>query len=630
MRLKKREKKSKSKKISWRNRVADWLISPGGKWRQKLKIEHRQQLREIVLNPVAWFRGVDLPEGHVTPWELFLFALSAALAHINNGLSGKQDFLYKEYYRIAPNKISVGSVISSLWDAANDPVLGTYMDRKRWGPREWRIIMRISAVTGHTLNVIKLLDGGMSDWQHIVVLVACNCIQDIIGTMDAVAGQKMRAGISPYSQQRARTQVWSSVGSSIGYPLSMIPNLLMGFKDILGLNDYQIIVVGAICVLPMNIISSFLLSFMKQRVSFRPGAPINSLPDDPSHITPLQDEMPPQPTESVEEERERIRQTLRKKLDEKEKCQQEQDMTAKERRARRREEKRIHREKFKRGEYEIDPNTGEPKLTILESFAVTKYNKYFIANTIAGFITVFTPTVDELLIFRYLVPKLKFFGNELGGEVLLQLKWQIAGTFVTFSKPFSRQMVNLIGGPLKTHKLNNLLIIVANFLFFLIGANKLWKIFLITIIQALLNVVADMDAVAGSLLTYEMLDYVELKTGLRTEGVTTAVSALITKIVSNNIGTLTGNAFLEWTGYTGGYDETGEALPPRFVKYMWPMFTLATVFDNFVYLIARSFIKYSPEDSDRVEALLKERRAAKDREKQEADEVSVGADQTGQ
>ncbi len=621
--MRKREKKPKTKP-SWRDRLADWVISPGGKWRQKLKIEHRQQIREMILDPVAWFKGVDLPEGHVTPWELFLFALSAALTHVTSGFTGKQDFLYKEYYRIAPNKITVGSVISSLWDAANDPVLGTYMDRKSWGPREWRIIMRISAVTGHTLNVIKLLDGGMNDWQHIAVLVVCNCVQDIIGTMDSVAGQKMRAGISPYSQQRARTQVWSSVGNSIGYPLSSIPNLLMGLRDIVGLNDYQIIVVGAICVLPLNILSSYMLSYMRQRVTFRPGAPVNSLADDPTHVPPPPNEPPPAPTESVEEERERVRKALSDRIDKKEARQQKKEWTAKERRAQKREQRRLHHEKFKRGEYEIDPETGEPKLTILESFSVTKYNKYFIANTIAGFITVFTPTVDETLIYRYLVPKLKIFGKEIGGQVLLQLKWQVAGTFVTFSKPFSRQMVNWLGGPLKTHQLYRILGIVSQLLFFFIGYNKIWKILLISVIQAFVNVVGDMDSVAGSLLTYEMLDYVELKTGLRTEGVTTAVSALITKIVSNNIGTMTGNAFLEWTGYTGGYEDTGEALPERFVKYMWPMMTLATAFDSLVYLIARAFLKYSPEDSDRVEALLKERRAEKERAARERVSVSAG------
>ena len=72
------------------------------------------------------------------------------------------------------------------------------------------------------------------------------------------------------------------------------------------------------------------------------------------------------------------------------------------------------------------------------------------------------------------------------------------------------------------------------------------------------------------------------------------------------------------------YGRIAQALPERFVKYMWPMMTLATAFDSLVYLIARAFLKYSPEDSDKVEALLKERRAEKERAARERVSVSAG------
>lgn len=608
-------------KVSFREKASDWILAPEGKIRGKIKLEAKQEISKAILNPIAWFKGVDLPEGHITPWELFLFMLSAALSCTATGFVGKQDFLFKEFYHISPNMLSVGGVVSSLWDAANDPFLGSFMDRKRTGPKQWRTIMRISAVTGHTLNVIKMFDGGMSAWQHVALLIFCNCLQDIIGTLDTVSGQKLRAGISPFSQQRSRTQVWTNVGGSIGYPLSTIPLLLMGLKDVFHFNDYQIIFMGACIMLPFNIVSSFLITFIKQRVNFRPGAPVNSLPCDPSR------DLPNEKAEPEEEERDALYNIRLERIDaaEKEIAEKEmlKEMSRAERKAYKAQKKAEHKERFKRGEYEIDPNTGEPKLSIWESFSIVKHNKYFIANTIANFVVTFTPYVDPILVYRYIVPKFKFFGKEVSGEMMWLIHAQVAGTFVTVSKPFSRQIVNFLGGPIRALQTAHIVNIIGYLSRFLLGCNKMWKLIAIMLIEAVTYVFDDASSVANNMMSYEMLDYVELKTGLRSEGVTMAVDALFQKTITNNIGTITGNAFLEWTGYTGGYLGDNAALPEKFAKYMWPMYTLSNVFDGIVWLIARSTVKHTPEDRERIEAALQERRKAKEAEEAEAEEAAA-------
>lgn len=603
-----RKTKKNPDKISFREKASDWVLNPNpkGKIRNALKLETKQELSKAILNPMAWIRGVDLPEGYVTPWELFLFMLSAALTYTASGFVGKQDFLFKEFYHISPNMLSVGGIISSLWDAANDPLLGSYMDRKRMGPKQWRTIMRIAAFTGHTLNVVKMIDGGMSAWQHVALLVICNCVSDIIGTLDSVSGQKLRAGISPYSQQRARAQVWTNVGNSIGYPLSTIPLLLMGLKDVFHFNDYQIIFMGACIMLPFNIVASFLITFIKQRVNFRPGAPLNSLPSDPSR-----DEKPEaseQPAEECHDELYDVR-VERIEATEKEKTEKEmlKNMSASERKAYKAAKKAEHKERFKRGEYEIDPNTGEPKLSVLESFAIVKHNKFFMTNLIGNFVATFTPYVDPVLVYRYVVPKIKVFDKEVSGEMMWLIHAQVAGTFVTVSKPFSRQIVNLMGGPVKMLRINHLITTIGYGLRYLLGCNKIWKLVVAMLIEAVTYVFNDAGSIAENILNYEMLDYVELKTGLRSEGVTMSVDALFKKIITNNIGTITGNAFLEWTGYTGTL-EAGQAMPERFAKYMWPMYTLSNFFDSGVWTIIRMFLKYTPEEAAHVEEELNERR----------------------
>ncbi|MGN0535688.1 MAG: MFS transporter [Eubacterium sp.] len=597
--------------------------TPAGKLRSRLSEESREELRTAILNPVSWFKGVQTPDGYVTPWELTLYALSSMMTYASSGFTGRQDFLFKEWFHIKPNKLSVAGVISSIWDAINDPILGSFMDRKKMGPKQWRWIIRISAITGNIFAVVKMLDGGLSETGHLVVLVTLNCMQDIIGTMSSVSTQKMNAGISPYTQQRSRAQVWSSVGSSMGYPLSAIPLLLMGLQDVLNLNDYQIIVVGSIIMLPLNIMASMLLSFIKQRVDFKySGKPLNTLPSCPdteNYILSKEEEEALKEKEITLEEQSKQQEEEMKRANaayKRAKAERKALLSQMSRRERR-EWKRAHpddfREKVARGEIPLDPETGEPKLSMLQSFEVVKYNKYFILNTIGNFITVFTPSVDQTLVYRYLVPKLKVGNKEITGEIFLLLRDQIIGTPVTFTKPFSRQLVNLCGGPLRVVQINSVFNIVASLIKFALGINKFWKLAVIMLLDSVSYVIGDMSALAGTMLNYEMLDYVELKTGMRTEGVTNAIDGLFAKIVTNNIGTVTGNAFLQWTGYTGGYKESGEALPERFQKYMWPMFTLATAFDNAVFLVLRSFLKHTPEDAKRVEEeLIALRKAASD------------------
>lgn len=562
---------------------------------------------------MSWFKGVNLPDGYITPWELLLFVISNMLSYGGSGFSGKLDFLFKEWYHIKPNDMSVAGIISSIWDAINDPILGSFMDRKKMGPKQWRLIMRISAFSGNILVLLKMLDGRLSNFQHLVVLVFLNCLQDVIGTMSGIADQKLRAGISPYTQQRTRTQVWSSIGSSMGYTISAIPMLLMGLQDVFHLNDYQIIVMGTAVMLPFNILAAYLVTFIRQRVDFKyAGKPLNALPSNPDTehymLTKEEAEKAKEPEISPEEEAKREEEQRRAQEAYRKAKAERKELLSKMSRKERREWKREHqtdfRERIANGEIPIDPETGEPKLSVLQSFEVVKYNKYFIFNTIANFITVFTPSVDQTLVYRYLVPRFRIFGKEITGEVFLVLRDYIIGTPITFTKPFSRQFVNMCGGPLRVHKINSIINIVAALIKLVVGINKFWKLAINLLLDSILYVIGDMDVVAGTMLNYEMYDLVELKTGMRSEGVTNSINGLFAKIVTNNIGSVTGNAFLQWTGYTGGYKNTGEALPERFQKYMWPMFALSTAFDSTVWLIMRSLLKHTPEDAKRIEEEL--------------------------
>jgi len=491
-------------------------------------------------DPKAWLRGDGIPAEHITPWELLLFFFNRAFASMSDGFTGKQDFLYKEYYRIPPNQVSVAGVVSSIWDAVNDPILGSWMDKKRLGPQHLRLIMRVSAVTGSIFAVAKLIDGGMSPWQHLALLMFCNMTQDIVGTMNEVADKKMRSGISPSTQQRGRINVWSNMGYQFTWMIANLPTVLMGFREYFGFSDYQIVFYGAAILLPFAVAAHILPSFMRQRVDFTAHEPV--------------------------------------KL---------------------------------RGETE--ETQGEPipeKRTLAQQFQVLRHNRYFIANTVASFITVFTPDMgDELMIYRYVMPKYRVFGQEMSGEGLLLFKQMLSGNLSTVLQPFTRQLINKMGGPLRAQQIKCVINIISKLVMYLVGYKTMWRFAIVILMESFVNASGSWDGVAEGMLNFEFFDHVELQTGERSEGVTTALGNLFRKSVTDNIGRVTGNAFLQWTGYRGGYTEDGTRPPERYLRFMWPMYTLIPVLDHAIWFACRSFVKWKPEDRERTEQALAERRA---------------------
>ena len=503
---------------------------------------------------MRWVRGEGIPEENITPWELLLFFFNRAFSGMFDGFAGKQDFLYKEYFRVPVNQISAAETVASVWDAVNDPILGGWMDKKRFGPRGLRNIMRISAVVGTVFAVLLLIDGDMTHLQRLIMMASFKMVGDITGTMNAVASQKMRAGISPSTQQRGRIDVWGNMGASLTWAIGNLPQFLMSFTR---LTDYQIIFIGALIFMPFGIAAHILPTFIRQRVDYSQPTQPNLVP------TPIAPAMKPEPAENES------------------------------------------------GTAERPAAGGAGGAGLLHSFAVVRHNRYFIVNSIASFITVFSPDMgDELMIYRYLMPTHTIFGEPVTGEFLLSIKQLLSGTLSNILQPFHRQIINKVGGPLRAQQLKCLLNIFNRVVMYFGGYKTLWSFALIVLMESIWNATFGFDGVAGAMMNYQWYDYVELKTGERSEGVTTAVNNLFSKIVTNNIGRVTGNAFLDWTGYTGGYKQDGIRPPERFLKSMWPMYTLIPALDHTIWFIARLFVKWTPEDAERTELALAERRAA--------------------
>jgi hypothetical protein len=95
-----------------------------------------------------------------------------------------------------------------------------------------------------------------------------------------------------------------------------------------------------------------------------------------------------------------------------------------------------------------------------------------------------------------------------------------------------------------------------------------------------------------------------------------AVSAMIQKLVTNNVDTIIGNMVMQWSGFRGT-DVPAEEQPKRFIDIIWPIMCLSTAFDETVAVVLRWLWK-EPGNREQVEAELVERRAVAKKLKEEA------------
>ena len=105
-------------------------------------------------------------------------------------------------------------------------------------------------------------------------------------------------------------------------------------------------------------------------------------------------------------------------------------------------------------------------------------------------------------------------------------------------------------------------------------------------------------SIAQTAVFCDSIDYMEWKTGKRTEGVTFSMQTMFTKISS---------------GITAGL----AALALHLLKYkwIWPLVILTPAIASLLYIIPLLFIRYTPAEREKVESELAERRAAAEQSK---------------
>jgi Na+/melibiose symporter-like transporter len=132
------------------------------------------------------------------------------------------------------------------------------------------------------------------------------------------------------------------------------------------------------------------------------------------------------------------------------------------------------------------------------------------------------------------------------------------------------------------------------------------------IIMAICSIPSGAASIAQTSLFCDSVDYMEWKTGKRTEGVTFAMQTFFTKISSGITGAMA-TLSLSVLGYVAVEDVEGAVYlgtqTEAFETWIWPLTMLTPAIAALLYIIPLLLIKYTPEQKAQVEKELAERRA---------------------
>jgi len=273
-----------------------------------------------------------------------------------------------------------------------------------------------------------------------------------------------------------------------------------------------------------------------------------------------------------------------------------------------------------------DAQEAYEKLGFRESFAVVKHNKWFMMWLVVNFIRLVIPKTDERFFFRFLLPhktnlldNMTFRGEPLGGDLLYVIRGAVTGLPGLLLSPLANRAVKWFGGEVGLVKGHVISIMLMRASVYLIGYDRWWKL-LYMFFMEMVKAVFDMWApVAHRGMEFMMLDYVEWKTGYRSEGMTKSVDGILNKLIKDNIGNVFSNAVKEWTGYKS-WETPANEQPERFYNTMWPLMHVGVFIGEVIVMTALMLFKH-PQDPKQVEADLIERRALAKQLKEEAESI---------
>lgn len=260
------------------------------------------------------------------------------------------------------------------------------------------------------------------------------------------------------------------------------------------------------------------------------------------------------------------------------------------------------------------PIESEKKENIFKSVAVLRHNPTLILIGLAQTIHETYPRIDRTYFYRSQFNDNPKFKGGLA-ETLYDTLSSIPGAFSVF---FANKLIDMFGGMKRYLLISQIAIIAARVIAYFVGIIPGWEyttlrgfVIMCVIIGISSGFTSFMNIAHRSLLN-DSIDEVELKTSLRTEGISTSTLSFFNKI-TNSITSLIKNFtlfnFLGFKKLTDDLDYNVAHQSAKFYKWQYPIFMLAPIIGEALYMVIIAFVNDDKEHKAEIERQLAERRA---------------------
>ena len=263
----------------------------------------------------------------------------------------------------------------------------------------------------------------------------------------------------------------------------------------------------------------------------------------------------------------------------------------------------------------IRVNVNEQQESLAESFALLFKNKMMLLVTVANLCGALGFGANLVTyFFKYEIPSDFISGGDgilgmIGALGLTTIYFAITGAPGFIGMVLADKMKKWFGGYKNVLIFMQLCNIVTRVIAYFIGfeGKRLWIGLILVGIGCIPN---GATSLAQTSIFCDSIDYMEYKTGKRTEGITFSIQTSFTKISSGITAGLAALA-LHLLKYKA-IDDTAAVFvgtqSVAFDKWIWPLVMLTPAVASVLFIIPLLFIKYTPEERKEVEETLKKRR----------------------
>ena len=224
-------------------------------------------------NPIKFFFSKEESDTLVANNRLLSYAVGLAGQNANYSfVSGKLFVFLNTVLKIDPAKTGWITGFSTLWDAINDPIIGTLVDARKFKPgnKLRPFLLYLPPFIG-VLTVMMFFDFHLNETVTIALILAFYLLYDILYSFQDVVLWGMLPLSSPHSEERSRVSQWISIGAGAGSTITIIfPSVRQILVDGGLATEKTAYFLGAVVFGFVGMLISMLAYRMKEKVVYQP------------------------------------------------------------------------------------------------------------------------------------------------------------------------------------------------------------------------------------------------------------------------------------------------------------------------------------------------------------------------